>query len=422
MALDKLVDSAQLDSDLEEVADAIRAAGGSSADLSFPAGFKSAIQALAGGGGGGGGIVEVEASDVNFYDDAGNIVAAYTAAEFALLEAMPANPERAGLIAQGWNWTLSDAQAHVAAYGMLDVGQMYITDDGATRIYIHLPKGRISPRLAIAVNGSADVDWGDNSTPTTLTGNSLTTPVDAVHSYASDGDYCISIMPASGSTFAIVGDQNYGTFLLGKDAPSSQSYSTMYDSHIYRGAIRRVEIGANCSLGIGCFHSAYNLEAVTVPQELTAFPMHGFYNAYHIKEVTVPPNATFATLSTFSYCYAKAIALPKVMAFGDMRNFESCYLLERLTIPIYAGQYNFNNCYCLTAVILSDDSSIGNYAFNNCKGMVSVTFTKTNPPLVSRSDTLTALPADCIIRVPSGRLAAYQGASNYPSGYTYQEY
>lgn len=46
MAVDKLVDSAQLDADLEDIADAIRAKGGTSASLAFPAGFVSAVQAI----------------------------------------------------------------------------------------------------------------------------------------------------------------------------------------------------------------------------------------------------------------------------------------------------------------------------------------------------------------------------------------
>ena len=46
MAVDKIVDSGQLDSDLEDVADAIRAKGGTSADLAFPSGFISAIENL----------------------------------------------------------------------------------------------------------------------------------------------------------------------------------------------------------------------------------------------------------------------------------------------------------------------------------------------------------------------------------------
>lgn len=53
MALDKLVDSAQLDSDLTSVANAIRAKGGTSAQLAFPAGFVDAVEAIETGGGGG---------------------------------------------------------------------------------------------------------------------------------------------------------------------------------------------------------------------------------------------------------------------------------------------------------------------------------------------------------------------------------
>lgn len=46
MALDKLVDSSQLDIDLTSVANAIRAKGGTSGQLAFPAGFISAVQAI----------------------------------------------------------------------------------------------------------------------------------------------------------------------------------------------------------------------------------------------------------------------------------------------------------------------------------------------------------------------------------------
>lgn len=50
MAVDKLVDSTQLDSDLTSVANAIRTKGGTSAQLAFPAGFVSAIGDIQTGG------------------------------------------------------------------------------------------------------------------------------------------------------------------------------------------------------------------------------------------------------------------------------------------------------------------------------------------------------------------------------------
>lgn len=46
MAVDKLVDSAQLDADLTSVANAIRTKGGTSGALSFPNGFISAVEAI----------------------------------------------------------------------------------------------------------------------------------------------------------------------------------------------------------------------------------------------------------------------------------------------------------------------------------------------------------------------------------------
>lgn len=50
MAVDKLVDSSQLNSDLTSVANAIRAKGGTSASLAFPSGFVAAIGAIPSGG------------------------------------------------------------------------------------------------------------------------------------------------------------------------------------------------------------------------------------------------------------------------------------------------------------------------------------------------------------------------------------
>ena len=59
MAVDKLVDSTQLDTDLTAVANAIRTKGGTSAQLAFPTGFVSAVEAIPAGGGGGYSIADL---------------------------------------------------------------------------------------------------------------------------------------------------------------------------------------------------------------------------------------------------------------------------------------------------------------------------------------------------------------------------
>lgn len=83
MALDKLVDSTQLDSDLTSVANAIRTKGGTSAQLAFPAGFVSAIGDIPSGGGSqayyfSDGRVYVE--DIVFPDTITNLTASFNGA------------------------------------------------------------------------------------------------------------------------------------------------------------------------------------------------------------------------------------------------------------------------------------------------------------------------------------------------------
>lgn len=68
MALDALVDSSQLNADLTSIANAIRTKGGTSASLTFPADFISAIAAISGGGGLPG-IAEAEAGVITVETD-----------------------------------------------------------------------------------------------------------------------------------------------------------------------------------------------------------------------------------------------------------------------------------------------------------------------------------------------------------------
>lgn len=99
-------------------------------DVELPPEPESRVEALLADfieSGGGGGGTSAPPKDVNFIDYDGTIVHSYTAAEFAALTVMPDNPTHEGLTAQGWNWSLSDAQSYVASYGFLTIGQMHLT-------------------------------------------------------------------------------------------------------------------------------------------------------------------------------------------------------------------------------------------------------------------------------------------------------
>ena len=173
--------------DLTKVASAIREKGGTSDSLVYPDGFVTAIQAIQTGGG----TKPGAPGDITFYDYDGTIVTSWTLSELAAKTALPDYPSHDGLTCQGWNWSLADLKT---TNRKINVGAMYITDDGKTRIYIRLEEGRTSPMLGVCPNGTVTVDWGDGTTPDTLTGASTTTVKwTPNHAYAAQGEYVIKM-------------------------------------------------------------------------------------------------------------------------------------------------------------------------------------------------------------------------------------
>lgn len=106
MALDKMVDSTQLDADLTSVADAIRAKSGGSGQLAFPAGFVSEIQAIPSGGGGAG-IISSDNYDFVFgiVTVGANTVSKALQVGYYLLGLLGENP--AGSLVKNW-WGIVD--------------------------------------------------------------------------------------------------------------------------------------------------------------------------------------------------------------------------------------------------------------------------------------------------------------------------
>ena len=244
----------------------------------------------------------VSANAVNFRDYDGTIVQSYSAADFAALTAMPENPSHDGLTAQGWNWTLVKAQAYVAKYGRLEIGQMYITDDGKTRVYIHLEHGRTSPMLGCCPNGTVDVDWGDGTAHDTLTGTSTSTARwTPNHAYAAPGDYVIKLTVTGSMGFYGNSSSNQYSGLL--------RYTSSGDSrnYVYQNAIQRVEIGSSVtSIGTYAFNSCYSLTNITIPDSVTTINSNAFNYCYNFTNITIPDRVTSIGSNAFNSCYGVA--------------------------------------------------------------------------------------------------------------------
>ena len=408
----------------------------------------------------GGGTTEAEEKDVNFIDYDGTIVYSYTAAEFANLSAMPANPSHDGLTAQGWNWTLSDAKTYVAVYGKLWIGQMYITASGDTEIDIELDDaGLLSPYLKVSVNGTVTIDWGDGSTADTITGTSLTTDKYQAHTYSTTGKRTIKIHVVSGSfTFYnnyILTNTNdtsntsrrYNSFIiaarLGSGVTTIGNYAfnncyslqsitipsnvTSIGSNVFTNcySLQSITIPSNVtSIGVSAFTSCYSLQSITIPNNITSIGNYTLGDCHFLKSITIPSSVTTIGNYAFNNCYSlQSITIPSNVTSMGSNVFTNCYSLQSITIPnniTSIGASTFSSCYSLKSITIPNNiTSIGNYTFNNCYSLYKLTFKPSSPPTVNNSNAFSNLPTDCIIYVPSGKLTNYTTASSYPSSSTY---
>ena len=399
----------------------------------------------------------VSANDVTFYDYDGMVVASYSLEEAQALTYLPAGPFHEGLTFQGWNWSLEAIKAMNRA---VNVGAIYTTNDGKTRIYITLGEGRISPLLGCCPNGTVIVDWGDGTTPDTLTGTSTSTiQYTPTHSYTSPGNYVISLTVNGTCGFLGGSTSNNYCYLL--------KYSTTADARnlYYQNAITKIELGDSVtSIGANAFQNCYSLTTFTIPDSVTSIGNYAFSSCYSLTNIIIPNGVTSIGNSTFDYChsltniiipngvisigqstfsscysltsitipdsvtsigivaFAKCYSLTSLTIPNDVTSignnaFASCYSLTSITIPdsvTSIGNYAFQSCHFLTSITIPDSvTSIGNYAFQNCYGMVEYHLKPTTPPTLSNTNAFSGISDDCIIYVPQGSLEAYQTATNW---------
>lgn len=324
------------------------------------------------GSGGGSHSASVSEKDVNFYDYDGTVLYSYTVDEAQTLPELPALPTQPGLICQGWNYDLETIKAHKRA---LNVGATYITDDGTTRIYIHLQKGRTSPMLAIGVNGMVTVDWGDGTTLDELTGTDANVVVyTSRHEYSRPGDYVIRL--------TVDGElklPNSTTNLLYESSVLLHDYTDDKRNLSYSKSIRKIELGNGVkSIGDKSFCNYDNLTAITIPNGVTEILNKAFYNMFHLKCVVIP----FGTISIGNYAFRECLGLetvsiPNSVTIIRQYAFDSCHALKSAIVPnsvVTFEQYVFTYCYALTKFDLTDVVAKANYVFRYCEELLSVTF------------------------------------------------
>lgn len=315
-------------------------------------------------------------NDVNFFDYDGTIVYSCSAAEFANLAAMPANPAHTdrGLTAQGWNWSLADAKAYVAAYGILDIGQMYAPADGKTHIFITIDNDRpvtrrtFNLRFQASVNQGVEIDWGDGSAVELSSGTIARV---YTHTYAANGDYEVKLNVLDGS-MTFPGTDGDGGFSLSGSRAKGPSYGVCF-------MIRRVYFGSGIqTIGNCALHSCHGNVEVVIPRGVTKLGNNLFYNNYQLSYCTIPDTVTDTGGGVLQNCYHLLyVSIPRSLTDVKDYDFYNCYSLRRIAIPdsvTTMGMYTIGGAHTIQKVVLPNSiTSIGSGLIQNADALRELT-------------------------------------------------
>ena len=379
-------------------------------------------------------------SDINFWDYDGTLLYSWTLAELATKTELPPLPSHDGLICQGWNWTLQDIKD---AGRELDIGALYITDDGKTRLYVDVDTETWDDFVLNywqSTRNATTVDWGDGTTPETKNADSY---IEHRHVYASSGSYVITMSVKEGTTMWLGRD----SWMLIANGEADSGRCAM---------LRRVEVGARVvATDPHCFRNCSRLESISLPQATKVYTYRSFerctqlrvliaanmdeirqpaYNCANLRAIATPKGTTqsgdYAIANTavrrvnFDMTAANdAVALERVhikAVNGQVGNFGSCRSLLEITIPADATTFvaaAFSGDNALRRVTcLGNIASIPAQVFQRCYPLRFVDLTHcTDVPTLANVNAFDGTHAQLEIRVPASLADAWKAATNWSS-------
>lgn len=381
-------------------------------------------------------------SDINFWDYDGTLLYSWTLAELATKTELPPLPSHDGLICQGWNWTLQDIKD---AGRELDIGALYITDDGKTRLYVDVDTETWDdfvlnywqdPRNATTV------DWGDGTTPETVNKDSW---IEHRHVYASSGSYVITMSVKEGTTMRL-GNGSDGRKLIANDETDSGRCAML----------RRVEVGARVTtITDQTFQFCSRLESISIPQnvevkgtvtfnqatQLRVIVIQSitnmfrtFYNCTNLRAIAGPGTMDYTDVYTLSYTALRQLNAAVTTAYatqalervhikavnGRVGDFSGDPSLLEATIPADATTFvaaAFQGDNALRRVTcLGNIASIPAQVFQRCYPLRFVDLTHcTAVPTLANVNAFDETHPQLEIRVPASLADAWKAATNWSS-------
>ena len=379
-------------------------------------------------------------SDINFWDYDGTLLYAWTLAELATKTELPPLPSHDGLVCQGWNWTLQDIKD---AGRELDIGALYITDDGKTRLYVDVDTETWDDFVLNywqSTRNATTVDWGDGTTPDSINGDSY---VEHRHVYESSGSYVITMSVKAGTTMWLGRD----SWMLIANGETDSGRCAM---------LRKVEVGARVvQTDLTCFRNCCRLESISLPQTTKVYTFRAFeqctylrvfiaadmdelwqmfYNCPNLRAIATPKGTAqkndYAIANTAvrrvnfdmtSANLAQALERVHIKAVnGQVGDFGACRALLEVTIPAdattfavgaFSGDTSLRRVTCL-----GDIASIPAQVFQRCYPLRFVDFTHcTAVPTLANVNAFDQTHAQLEIRVPTSLADAWKTATNWSS-------
>lgn len=383
-----------------------------------------------------------EESDINFWDYDGTLLYSWTLAELATKTELPPLPSHEGLLCQGWNWTLQDIKD---AGRELDIGALYITDDGKTRLYVDVDTETWDDFVLNywqSTRNATTVDWGDGTTPETKNADSW---IEHRHTYASSGSYVITMSVKEGTTMQL-GAGGASRFLIANGETDSGRCAMLAKVKIGERVSRVTERAffaavrlKNVAVPSGVlfepwrtFEQAANIRAVTA--SFSSSIIQTFYNCTNLRAIASTKGTTQSDDYTITNTAVRQINFDMTAAYsaqalervhikavnGQVGNYMSCRSLLEVTIPADATTFvaaAFQGDYALRRVTcLGDIASIPAQVFQRCYPLRFVDLTHcTAVPTLANVNAFDATHPQLEIRVPASLVAAWKAATNWSS-------
>lgn len=345
---------------LTSIADSIRKKTGKKDKLAFPSGFVSEIDSIQTGGGSAP-AEAIKEKDVNFFDYDGTLIASYTEAEAKALTTLPTPPEHSGLVFQGWNYTLEEVKANADA---ADIGALYTTDDGATRLEIEVLERRdIRVRFSQTKASGVLIDWGDGKSERS---SGIVGQTYALHNYEEPGRYTITLTIDDDCNVTL---GSYSSYLICIDSLGSNAAQNV---------LRKLYIGDRVvKIDKSAFKNHYALNSVSMNQGITALADECFIYS-SIEFMTIPSGVEAIPYSVFAACgRLRNVSLPTSVQNLDQYSIYQCNALKRLNLKNVTNPQSraVSSDNAINEIVVNADIAyIPNYFCSDCLGLERVVF------------------------------------------------